>query len=355
MTTQALLIKRAAVAAAVFTTIAMTGCAGSGSVGLASGSPGGGSSAAGSDGGGGFGISSIESGAASRSGALRTTGEIASGGGDVLSATGNIVSAAGTALAGVNVPGANGVTAGLGAILQNTGSGVAALGQSTSAGLGQIGNIDDPLGTTARGASPLIERVGNAVSSTGQTVQAIDDGGLRVLRPVTDPAGALVDRSGRLVSSLGVKAGDGLDSGVVRKVTRTGSRVITPIADKVVGTTQAIGDRTRLGAPVDGLVTRVGHGVQGVGGAIVQKAPDSPPLTETGQLVGAVGGTVAAIGSGVLHTPDSGTGSAGLLQPLGSAVGRVLGATGANSGGSTGGGLGLGLGLGAVLATPAAR
>lgn len=347
------LLKRAAITAALLASGAMVGCAGSGSATLGGSSGAGAGTDTGADAGiGGGSLPPAFSRVFTPGGntdALATTGDIAANAAGVLTTAGELVASAGTALAGASLPGgANGVTAGLGAILQNTGQGVVALGQSTSDGLGQIGQNADEVGTTLRGSSPLLEKAGNAVSSTGQTVQALDDGALRIVRPVTDPVGALVDRTGQAVTSLGTKVGDGLDSGVVRRVTASSSRVITPVADTLVSTTQAVGHTTRLGRPVDGIVRRVGYGVEGVGDGIVQRAPDTPVVTETGQLVGAVGGTVASLG-GVVNASGSssgvGNGLGPVLQPVGNLVNGLVG----GPAGGSGAGIGLGLGMGAGL------
>ncbi|MCP2936432.1 collagen-like triple helix repeat-containing protein, partial [Salmonella enterica subsp. enterica serovar Typhimurium] len=78
---------------------------------------------------------------------------------------------------------------------------------------------------------------------------------LKVLSPVTTPVGAVVNHVAGGVQQLGEKLGDKLSTGPVAQLTGQTSKVIVPLTSKLTDTTQALGATTRLGAPVDNLLT----------------------------------------------------------------------------------------------------
>ncbi|RYX95932.1 MAG: hypothetical protein EOO28_09240 [Comamonadaceae bacterium] len=357
---QTLPLKRVVTAVAILASLALGGCASDGTFSVASPgpNPGNGGGVGGGNGGGMTPVdpNPVDPVVSTLSPGLRAVGDVATGGGNVVSALGETVQTVGTGIARLSLPmvGAD-ATAGLGSVVKNAGDVVVTTGDHVIGGLGQIGTVGaDPVGTTLRVVPAIVQQTGETVSALGVTVSALDNSSLGALKPVVEPVGGLVNNLGTAVTGLGTQINNRLDTTVIQRVTDSTTQLVMPIVDVVASTTQDVGAKTGLGVPVDNLLTRVGGGVDVLGQGISGTGGGAPVIKQTGELVSAVGVTVASLG-GLVNAPaaDGAPGGLGALLgglnggtgtgPLAPVTNLVGGLTGGLTGGTQGG-------LGGVLA-----
>lgn len=227
-------------------------------------------------------------------------------------------------------------------VLQEVGNSVDALSAGLHNGLGKIGSIDDPVGTTLSSLEGTVVHAGAAVSGVGDIVKGAGSQ-LTPLNGVTNLAGGAVNQLGGVVDKTGQAVGHLTASAPVQQVTQGASNLVTPLLTKTVGVVQATGSTTGVGVPIQNLLTTVG-GIATTVGVNVQ-GTQVPVVAPTGNLVAEVGRTVSALGGlttttapGSSSTPTQGVGAilgggnGGLLNGglLGNdgVLGNVLGAEG---------------------------
>jgi len=241
------------------------------------------------------------------------TGAKVSSVGAVVSMVGSFIAARDTEAVGID----NGVMTGLGGAVQHMGNAVDIFGAGTGNSLGKIAQEDandtgqaeaDIVALQMQSAPLVVEQVGGAVSSVGDSVAAIDNGQLNALSPVTDPAGALLNETGAGIASLSGNMTTAMDNAVVQQVTSGGSTMIHMIAIDVETTTQSLGVSTGLGVPVNNLLVGTGLAVNNLGGNISSTFAASPLLSSTGGVVSAAGTLVASVG-GLVTSPSTGNNS----------------------------------------------
>ncbi|WP_293778394.1 collagen-like triple helix repeat-containing protein [uncultured Oxalicibacterium sp.] len=299
---------------------ALTGCAsGSGStsasLGGSNGSVGG-NSGGGADGSGG-GNSAIDN----VSSPVSPMGQVAGNAGNLVTATGGAISALGATVENANVGIVPAQTqSDLARVVDDTDGVVQTLGQGVSDGLGQIGNVQNPLGVTVANTGNVVERVGQTTQDTGTLVANTGGGPLSPLAPVTQPVGGLVNQVGVGVSNASPTLTNALSSGPVEQVTQTGSNVITPLTARATTLTQQVGNATGLDEPVDGMLGRVGGGLDSVGQSLTG---GSELGTGLGTVVSSAGQTVSS--AGVILHDRQGTGGSNLISGLTNTVGGLAG------------------------------
>jgi hypothetical protein len=201
---------------------------------------------------------------------------------------------------------------GLGGAVEQTGNAVDILGTGTDNSFGKIAKEDanntdqaeaDILALKLDSAPLIMKEIGGAVSSVGDAVEAVDNGQLSALSPVTAPAGALLNETGAGIASLSSSMSTALDNAVVQQVTSSGSTMIHMIAIDVETATESLGASTGLGAPVKDLLDGAGLTVMQLGNNIATTFAASPVLASTGAVVSSAGTLVTNLGG--LITPPA--------------------------------------------------
>ncbi|WP_366919210.1 collagen-like triple helix repeat-containing protein [Burkholderia seminalis] len=248
---------------------------------------------------------------------------------------------AGTTLAGVTLPGVSrGVTAGPADTVTGVGTIINRTSNVVSAGLGQIGIVPNPVGTTVAGLGDIVASTSNPVSGLSETVKALGTGPLSPLSPLTTPVGGLLDTVSSGLSKGGATLGAALSSGPVQQATQTISTAITPLVTTAGQLTQQVGTATGLGQPVAGLLGQVGAAITSAGWK-VSAASSQPLVGGVGTLVRAVGNTVTNVGG--LVNPAGANGAVPISGLVTSVVGGISAtvhdgpATGAGGGTPLGG------------------
>ncbi|MGB6008442.1 collagen-like triple helix repeat-containing protein [Castellaniella sp.] len=245
---------------------------------------------------------------------------------------------------------------------------------------GAVAGIGDKVGESGlpgglgKGAGALVTGVGDALSSAGGLLnknenephplaQTLVDatGGVRGLtRQLTNQGGLLEPLAGVLDGGLGgplgldgkpilqpalANAGQAVDQvlpvGLQQPLDSAGKTldgVVAPVGGAVTQVTQTIGDGTRIGAPVDQLLTSIGGNLQQVTGGM-----DSTIPLGLNSVVASLGATISSAG-GLVHK------TSGNPNPLGRTLDNAtkslvaltngLGVTGGQQGGLLGGILG---------------
>lgn len=206
---------------------------------------------------------------------------------------------------------------GLGGVVDNTGDAVSALGDGLHDGLGNMGQVRNPVGITVASTGNVVEEGGEAVISAGKLVYGLGTDKLAPLAPVTAPVGKLVKEVGYVVKEGGHKLYHVLSEGPVENVTQSASKVIVPLTSKVTDGTQKLGAVTGLGKPVDGLLRKLGYTVAG-GGSLLSHS-DALLVAPLGGVFKEAGKTVAV--TGVLVNGGHGHGHGG--HPLGGLLGHL--------------------------------
>jgi hypothetical protein len=236
------------------------------------------------------------------------TGTKATSVGGVISTAGSSIASTETESLGID----NGVMKGLGGAVEQTGNAVDILGTGTDNSFGKIAKEDanntdqaeaDILALKLDSAPLIMKEIGGAVSSVGDAVEAVDNGQLSALSPVTAPAGALLNETGAGIASLSSSMSTALDNAVVQQVTSSGSTMIHMIAIDVETATESLGASTGLGAPVNDLLDGAGLTVMQLGNNIATTFAASPVLASTGAVVSSAGTLVTNLGG--LVTPPA--------------------------------------------------
>lgn len=291
--------------AAVLASIALAGCAGTGSgAGLSAGTGAGASVDTGSGGG-------VVAPGASK-GLSNTADIIVQSLGGNVSTQGNALSTIGDALI---TSGDNGTIAGTGGVLRNTGKAVTAVGDGVSNGPGQTSDSNDILNPVITSLPVALQHAGRAASSGGNGINALGDNkALTVLKPVVGLIGEGLSSSGGIVSSVGERLEENVNSSQVRSVTSGGSRLIVPLIKTVMLTTDGLVAELGGGTGVDGVLKPLTSAVTGVGGATGVNGLLAP---------------VTSAAAGVVSGATGATGAGGQIAPLtSSATGLVTGAGG---------------------------
>ena len=205
--------------------------------------------------------------------------------------------------------GAGGLTPALGNTVGDVGKAVTALGDGVSGGLGQIGNIANPVGTTTNSLDNVVIDAGAGVKDLGTGVAGI--GAATPINPITSGLGDVVTKVGSGVQDVGSKVGDVLGSSQANVLTQTISDVITPVAVSLGSTTSPITSTN--------LVAATGTAGSGIAGGL-------------------------SLGVTALATDVKGVQAPGALGGLSQPVGNVLASSG-NTLGVTSQTLGTGLGM----------
>lgn len=259
---------------------------------------------------------------------------------NIVSATGTAVSDIGTTVGSLDLPLVSAQTTNdLGNVVSNAGGIVTTLGDGLGDGLGQMGLIENPVGTTVNIVDNVVAQTGVTVRSAGTLVTNLGTGQLSALAPVTTPVGGLVDKVGEVVVDLSTKLPGVLESTPIEQITQSLSSGIVPLTSTVTSLTHQVGGATGLGEPVNNLLGTVGGTVAGLGHNI--SASDTPVVNSLGRVVTATGNTVSMLG--ILLNPEEGQGTdvglGSLLAPVSGLLGGGLGDIGGIGGDSPVGGL----------------
>ncbi|KWR88566.1 collagen-like triple helix repeat-containing protein [Cupriavidus sp. IDO] len=246
--------------------------------------------------------------------------------GNTVMATGNAVSGIGKQIQDAPIPllpadARNGA----GGVVVNAGETVGALGAGVRDGLGQMGAVDNPVGVTVASTGNVVQKAGDTVTSAGQLVGGLGTEQLSPLAPLTTPVSGVVQKVGGAVSAAGGKLGDALSGGPVAQLTGSTSTAIVPLTTQLTDGTQNAGAMTGAGAPMDGLLTKVGNTVA-TGGSMLTNT-NAPVISPVGGVVTEAGKTVAA--AGVLVQGGSGGSSGG--NPLGGVLNNLSLAAGGST------------------------
>ncbi|MCE8026907.1 MULTISPECIES: collagen-like triple helix repeat-containing protein [Halomonadaceae] len=352
--------------AALTTAILLAGCSGTSS----SSQPLGNATGPGSPGGGNGGTGGVGDGSGGGSGLERiaqSTSEASGGLGDTIATVGDAVTQLDAPLVGA-------ITDGGGNVVIHLGDGVNTLADGIGAGLGDISENDNALGTTLAGVTGAVGHTGQAVSAAGTTVEALNT--LPVFLQVDEATGLLTGLGGT-VEELGgtvTATADALtlsltdENAHLAGLTTELTAVVRPLVVDLGGITQNLGDALVVGPPASNLLQEVGGVVVMLGDDLASGdallAGVGTTVTGAGQLIVDTGGLLSAnsnIEGGLLRTgPLSNTanegnllgGNTGLLGGaqkgsllagdsglIGGVTGTVDGLTGSLLGGSQSGGL----------------
>ncbi|MBJ9594876.1 collagen-like triple helix repeat-containing protein [Burkholderia seminalis] len=227
----------------------------------------------------------------------------------------------GTTLAGVTLPGVSrGVTVGPADTVTGVGTIISQTSNVVSAGLGQIGIVPNPVGTTVAGLGNIVASTSNPVSGLSETVKALGTGPLSPLSPLTTPISGLLDTVSSGLRTGGTTLGAALSSGPVQQATQAISTAITPLVTTAGQLTQQVGTATGLGQPVAGLLGQVGAAVTSAGWKVSAASPQ-PLVGGVGTLVRAVGNTVTNVGG--LVNPGGANGAVPISGLVTSVVGGI--------------------------------
>ncbi len=200
------------------------------------------------------------------------------------------------------------VTDSAGNIITNVGDGVESLSAGVADGVGSISENDNALGTTLAGGSGLISETGEAVSSAGTTVEALNT--MPVFAQLDEKSGVLTSLGGT-VESLGAlvtETGDVLtvnftqEDGTISGLTEELTAVVRPLIINVDGTTKVIGEAIVVTPAVTGLIAKVGSAVVILGDKIGQQ--DSVLLASTGGVVEDVGFLLVNLDGNLIVNPE---------------------------------------------------
>ncbi|WP_084360372.1 collagen-like triple helix repeat-containing protein [Hydrogenophaga palleronii] len=288
--------KRAGLTVLTMALLTLGGCSGSGSL----------SSGAGGGGGGGdvpTGVGSVNDPPADNSTPLiavvREQANSVTAVGQTVSSLNGTVTSATTPLVGSQSAQA------LGGVVDNAGGVVGAVGSALANGLGQMGNVDNPLGVSAAQLGGAVDSLGNTVSSVGGVVSGLGHNpATAALRPVTDVAGALVDRVGSGVSRVGETLEGQIGTGPTGQLLGAASKVVDTVQGGVVGTTQTVGSVTGLGAPVGRVLAPVAQTLGQAGERVT--ASNAPGAQGVGQILGNTANTLGHTGN-LVSAPASGS------------------------------------------------
>ncbi|WP_293780042.1 collagen-like triple helix repeat-containing protein [uncultured Oxalicibacterium sp.] len=260
------------------------------------------------------------------------TGQVVERKANVISATGTAISDTGTTLGEMNLPLVSAQTSGdVATVVENTGGIVTTLGDGIADGLGQMGLIENPVGTTVNVVDNVIAQTGVTVESVGTLVSNLGTDQLSVLAPVTTPVGSLVSNVGSAVVDLSTKLPSVIESTPIEQITQSLSSSIVPLTSTVTSLTHQIGGTTGLGRPVNNLLETIGGNVAGLGIGITDS--NTPVVSNLGGVVTATGDTVSILGILLQPENDVGTnqGLASLLSPITGILGGKIGAIGNGS------------------------
>ena len=252
------------------------------------------------------------------------TAKLAAGAGNTVVAAGNAVSEIGKHIQSAPIPLLpTDARQGAGGVVVNAGETVGALGAGVRDGLGQMGSVANPVGITVASTGDVVQKAGDTVTSAGQLVSGLGTEKLSPLSPLVTPAGDVVQKVGMAVSHGGAGLGGALSTVPVAQLTEGTSKLIVPLTTRLTESTQAVGAATVVGAPVDGLLSKVGYGVAGGGGLLANSR--APVVSGLGGAVVEAGKTVGAAGALVHGTGAEGANPLGALLnhlPLAGADGR---------------------------------
>ncbi len=228
---------------------------------------------------------------------------------------------AGATLGSASVPGVSkGVTVGLADTVTGVGTIIRDTSDAVSDGLGQIGIVPNPVGTTVGGLGTVVATAGNPVSGISETVKALGSGPLAPLAPITTPVGGLLDTVASGLRTGGATLDASLSSAPVQQATQVISTAITPLVTTAGHLTQQVGTATGLGQPVAGLLGQVGSAITLTGWKVTAASPQ-PIVGGVGDLVRAVGNTVTNVGG--LVNPAGANGAVPISGLVTSVVGGI--------------------------------
>lgn len=264
-------------------------------------------------------------------------GAIGTGVGSALGAVGTAVANTGEQLPNQTLlGGANPTTTGLSSVAVDVGNGVTGVGKGVSAGIGQAGNVANPVSITLDSAGHLVNATGHAVNDLGQTVTTVGAFQGSPILPITAALGANVSGIGQRTDAFGNVIDAFIISGYVNGLTQPLSNIYTTVA--VLGQRSA-GQYGSTNLVAD-ISTLVGNGSLdgGVLVAVVGNGIASKSIPGLGNATtAALGGTVISLGGAVITTGagiTAGLGQTGAIaNPVGVTTGGV--AAGVSGAGAT--------------------
>lgn len=266
--------------------------------------------------------------------------ETAQNSSDVTGEVGKTIQVLGATISQAELPMVGTVTDGAGNVVSELGEGVGVLSAGIHDGLGDISNNDNAVGTTVFGATGLVSQAGEAVSETGNTVEALNT--LPVLAQLDEASGVLTTVGGT-VGSLGLKVTDlgdyltlafvGEDGAAVTELTTELTAVVRPLIINVDGAVKTVGQAIVITPVVSGLVGQVGSAVVVLGESVEQQ--DNIVLASAGGVVKGAGVLVVQLDGNLTMAPEESSGLDGLQTlevaqllneaPSGNLISQLLG------------------------------
>ncbi|MFN3496243.1 MAG: collagen-like triple helix repeat-containing protein [Hydrogenophaga sp.] len=236
--------------------------------------------------------------------------------GNTITDVGQAVSGLGSRVAGAVAPLVGDASAqGVEGVVTNAGGTISAVGAAVAGGLGQLGNIDNPLGSTVAGLGGAVDQAGRTVSSAGDVVTGLGQNpATSFLSPVTNAAGQVVDQAGNVVSRVGQGWETQMSTGPADQLLGGASDRVEHTVNTIVGTTQMVGATTGLGAPVaDGVADPLAQAIGQVGATMA--GGNAPAMREVGDIVTNTARTLGH--SGDMVSAPSGAGSSDSVEQVG--------------------------------------
>lgn len=214
----------------------------------------------------------------------------------------------------------------LGDVVDNAGGAVNSLGAAVSNGLGRLGSIDNPLGVTAAGMGNVVDDAGRTVSSVGDVVTGLgNNAATSALRPVTSVAGQVVDRVGETVSRVGNVWETQVDTGALGRVLQGTSQAVDRVVDAGVGTTQAVGSATGLGAPLaNGVIAPIAQTVDQIGNGLTSASGSLPGGQGLGEILHNTSATLTGVGMAVNAPSTNPPSSVSPVEQVGQSLNTLI-------------------------------